>query len=104
MLVPYYNLHKVVAGLIDVAKNVDDTEVKNTAIEVAEAFGEYLYNRCTNLPNKQQLLWIEYGGMNEALYELYRITGNDHIKAAAECFDEVSLFEQLAAGQDVHRK
>ena len=101
VLVPYYNLHKVVAGLIDVAKNVDDTEVKNTAIEVAEAFGEYLYNRCTNLPNKQQLLWIEYGGMNEALYELYRITGNDHIKAAAECFDEVSLFEQLAAGQDV---
>ena len=101
VLVPYYNLHKVVAGLIDVAKNVDDPEVKNTAIQVAEAFGEYLYNRCTNLPNKQQLLWIEYGGMNEALYELYRITGNDHIKAAAECFDEVSLFEQLAAGQDV---
>ena len=101
VLVPYYNLHKVLAGLIDIAKNVDDTEVKNTAIDVAEAFGEYLYNRCTNLPNKQQLLGIEYGGMNEALYELYRITGNDHIKAAAECFDEVTLFRQLADNQDV---
>ena len=101
VLVPYYNLHKVLAGLIDIAKNVDDTEVKNKAITIAENFGEYLYNRCTNLPNKQQVLWIEYGGMNEALYELYRITGNDHIKEAAECFDEVSLFEQLAAGQDV---
>ena len=36
VLVPYYNLHKVVAGLIDIAKNVDDEEVKNTAISVAE--------------------------------------------------------------------
>ena len=101
VLVPYYNLHKVVAGLIDIAKNVDDKEVKNTAISVAESFGEYLYNRCTKLPNVNKMLTIEYGGMNEALYELYRITGNDHIKEAAECFDEVSLFQQLAKGQDV---
>ena len=50
VLVPYYNLHKVLAGLIDIAKNVDDTEVKNKAITIAENFGEYLYNRCTNLP------------------------------------------------------
>ena len=101
VLVPYYNLHKVVAGLIDIAKNVDDEEVKNTAISVAESFGEYLYNRCTNLPDVTVMLRTEYGGMNEALYELYRITGNDHIKEAAECFDEVSLFQQLANGQDV---
>lgn len=101
VLVPYYNLHKVVAGLIDIAKNVDDEEVKNTAISVAESFGEYLYNRCTNLPDVTVMLRTEYGGMNEALYELYRITGNDHIKEAAECFDEVSLFQQLAKGQDV---
>ena len=101
VLVPYYNLHKVLAGLIDIAKNVDDEEIKNKAIDVAESFGEYLYNRCTNLPNPERVLWIEYGGMNEALYELYRITGNDHIKEAAECFDEVTLFQQLANNQDV---
>lgn len=101
VLVPYYNLHKVVAGLIDIAKNVDDNEVKNKAIDVAERFGEYLYNRCTSLENPTKLLTIEYGGMNEALYELYRITGNDHIKKAAECFDEVALFKELAAGNDV---
>ena len=101
VLVPYYNLHKVLAGLIDVAKNVDDPEVKNTAIDVAESFGEYLYNRCTNLTDVTVMLRTEYGGMNEALYELYRITGNDHIKEAAECFDEVALFQQLANNQDV---
>lgn len=101
VLVPYYNLHKVLAGLLDVAKNVDDPEVKNTAIEVAEAFGEYLYNRCTNLTDVTVMLRTEYGGMNEALYELYRITENDHIKKAAECFDETALFQQLANDQDV---
>ena len=101
VLVPYYNLHKVLAGLIDIAKNVDDQEVKNTAIDVAESFGEYLYNRCTNLSDVTVMLRTEYGGMNEALYELYRITGNDHIKEAAECFDEVALFQQLANNQDV---
>lgn len=101
VLVPYYNLHKVLAGLLDVSRNVDDTDVKNTAIEVAEAFGEYLYNRCTNLPDVTVMLRTEYGGMNEALYELYRITGNDHIKEAAECFDETALFQQLADNQDV---
>ena len=39
--------------------------------------------------------------MNEALYELYSITENPHHKRAAEYFDEVALFQQLAAGQDV---
>lgn len=101
VIVPWYNLHKVLAGLIDIGKNVDDQQVKETAIETAEAFGEYVYHRCSKLSDKTIMLRTEYGGMNEALYELYRITGNDHIKAAAEYFDETALFEKLAANQDV---
>lgn len=101
LLVPYYNLHKMVAGLLDVAKNVDDPELKSTALSVAEGFGEYLYNRFSMLTDKNQMLRTEYGGMNEALYELYNLTGNDHFKTAAEYFDETALFEQLAANQDV---
>lgn len=101
LLVPYYNLHKMVAGLLDVTKNVDDPELKSTALSVAEGFGEYLYNRFSMLTDKNQMLRTEYGGMNEALYELYNLTGNDHFKTAAEYFDETALFEQLAANQDV---
>lgn len=101
LLVPYYNLHKMVAGLLDVAKNVEDPELKSTALSVAEGFGEYLYNRFSMLTDKNQMLRTEYGGMNEALYELYNLTGNDHFKTAAEYFDETALFEQLAANQDV---
>ena len=101
LIVPYYNLHKMVAGLLDVTKNVDDPAIKSTALSVAEGFGEYLYNRLSMLTDKNQMLRTEYGGMNEALYELYNLTGNDHFKTAAEYFDETALFEQLAANQDV---
>ena len=101
LIVPYYNLHKMVAGLLDVAKNVEDQEIKSTALSVAEGFGEYLYNRLSMLTDKNQMLRTEYGGMNEALYELYNLTGNNHFKTAAEYFDETALFEQLAANKDV---
>lgn len=101
LIVPYYNLHKMVAGLLDVAKNVEGQEIKSTALSVAEGFGEYLYNRLSMLTDKNQMLRTEYGGMNEALYELYNLTGNDHFKTAAEYFDETALFEQLAANKDV---
>ena len=47
------------------------------------------------------MLRTEYGGMNEALYELYNITGNDHYKTAAQYFDEIDLFKKLANNQDV---
>ena len=101
VFVPYYNLHKVLAGLIDITKNVDDQQIKETALSVAEGFGEYLYNRLSMLTDKNKMLSTEYGGMNEALYELYNITGNAHYKTAAQYFDETTLFQQLANNQDV---
>lgn len=100
--VPYYNLHKVVVGLMDIAKNIDDTEIKEMAMEVVSKYGEYFYNRFQKLgDNKSKLLIIEYGGMNDAFYELYRLTGNNKFKEVAQYFDETALFTQLAAGKDV---
>lgn len=101
VIVPWYNLHKVLAGLIDIYTFADDKELAKAALGIAENFGEYVFNRCSKLADNQVMLRTEYGGMNEALYELYDITGNAHFKAAAEYFDEVALFNSLAAGQDV---
>ncbi len=101
VIVPWYNLHKVLAGLIDIYTFVDDEELAEGALGIAENFGEYVFNRCSRLTDNQVMLRTEYGGMNEALYELYDITGNTHFKAAAEYFDEVALFNSLAANQDV---
>lgn len=101
VIVPYYNLHKILAGLLDVSKNVDDKEISEKALSVAESFGEYLDNRLIKLTDKNKMLRTEYGGMNEALYELYNLTGNDKAKDAAQYFDETSLFDDMAAGKDI---
>jgi DUF1680 family protein len=102
--VPWYNLHKVLAGLLAIAKHVTDSTVGELALEIAAGFGKYFYNvRASQYTqeNKQKLLKIEYGGMNDAFYELYRMTGDEKFKTCAECFDEVTLIDLLAQGQDV---
>ncbi|MET4223090.1 beta-L-arabinofuranosidase domain-containing protein [Oerskovia enterophila] len=100
VIVPWYNLHKVLAGLLDVAEYVDGP-TGDKAREVATGFGLYVSGRVAKLPSTDVLLRTEYGGMNEALYELFDLTGDVRIKDAAEAFDEVTLFRQLASGQDV---
>jgi len=102
--VPWYNLHKVLAGLLDIHKNVTDDPVGDLALDIAKGFGTYFYHvRASQYTdeNRKKLLHIEYGGMNDAFYELYRLTGDARFKTNAECFDEVSLFDALAQGQDV---
>ena len=101
IIVPYYNLHKILAGLLDISKNVDDKEISQKALDIAEKFGVYLDNRFSKLTDKNKMLKTEYGGMNEALYELYNLTGNEKAKDAAQYFDETTLFDQMAAGKDV---
>lgn len=100
LLVPFYNLHKVVAGLLEAHDNAP-ANVSATALSVADGFGTWITNWAGRQANPAALLGTEYGGMNEALYELYSITEKPAHKRAAEYFDEVTLFQKLAAGQDV---
>ncbi|MDQ1082077.1 MULTISPECIES: beta-L-arabinofuranosidase domain-containing protein [Microbacterium] len=100
LIVPFYNLHKVLAGLLK-AHQYAPKDVADKALSVASGFGSWLNVWGSRQANPSALLSTEYGGMNEALYELYSITENDQHKKAAELFDEVSLFQQLAANQDV---
>lgn len=102
-LVPWYNLHKILAGLLDISEYTwpKDQALSKLALKVAQEFGTYIYLRLTKLQDKSKMLAVEYGGMNEALYRLYQLTGNDQYAEAASYFDEVSLFEKLALKQDV---
>ncbi|WP_127473166.1 beta-L-arabinofuranosidase domain-containing protein [Microbacterium sulfonylureivorans] len=100
LLVPFYNLHKVLAGLLDAHQQAPEA-VSAKALAVASGFGTWVRDWAGRQANPSSILATEYGGMNEALYELYSITENPVHKRAAEYFDEVTLFQQLAAGQDV---
>lgn len=94
--VPWYTMHKILAGLVDVYKYTDNDE----ALEVASNLGDWVYNRVSKWDEtmKRRVLGIEYGGMNDCLYELYKYIGKaEHAKAAAQ-FDETWLFESVLAG------
>ncbi|MDY0908614.1 beta-L-arabinofuranosidase domain-containing protein [Microbacterium sp. CFBP9034] len=100
LLVPFYNLHKVLAGLLDAHQQAPEA-VADKALTVASGFGTWVRDWAGRQSNPAGILNTEYGGMNEALYELFSITENPVHKRAAEYFDETTLFQQLAAGQDV---
>lgn len=94
--VPWYTMHKIIAGLVDVYKLVGDED----ALEVASGLGNWVYNRSSqwNTATQNKVLSVEYGGMNDCLYELYKYSGNENHAAAAHKFDEETLFKAVEAG------
>lgn len=103
VIVPWYDLHKILAGLLMVVKRTetDEPSLARKAKQIAVRFGDYVYHRMMGLVDPQQMLKTEYGGMNDALYELFSISHDQKHLTAATYFDEVSLFKQLANGKDV---
>ena len=94
--VPWYTMHKLIAGISDVYKATGYAPAK----EVVSKLGDWVYNRCSNWSEQTQrtVLSIEYGGMNDCMYDLYAITGKDSHAAAAHYFDETALFEKVLSG------
>lgn len=95
--VPWYNMHKVLAGLVDTYKYTRN----ETALLVAEKLGDWIYERVSkwDLKTNQKVLETEYGGMNDCLYELYSYSHNKHHLEAAQKFDEKTLFLMAAKGE-----
>jgi DUF1680 family protein len=96
--VPWYTMHKILAGLVDVARFTDNPD----ALGVASKLGDWIYTRGSgwDAGTRSRVLGMEYGGMNDALYELYKLTGKDNHLKAAQFFDETGLFTTTAAGND----
>ena len=95
--VPWYNMHKVLAGLVDTYTYTGN----ETALLVAEKLGDWIYERVSkwDLKTNQKVLETEYGGMNDCLYELYSYSHNKHHLEAAQKFDEKALFLMAAKGE-----
>lgn len=96
--VPWYTMHKIMAGLVDTYKYTGN----ETALEVAKNLGDWVYQRASGWSESTRniVLGIEYGGMNDCLYELYDVTGEDKYAEAAHLFDEDNLFKLVATGAD----
>ncbi|MEM0576833.1 beta-L-arabinofuranosidase domain-containing protein [Flavobacterium polysaccharolyticum] len=91
---PYYTLHKILAGLMDVYE-VNGNE---KALATAKGMGDWVYARMKKLPTETLIsMWNryiagEFGGMNEAMARLYRITKDPHYLEVAQLFDNIKVF------------
>ncbi len=94
--VPWYTTHKLLSGLIDTYKFTGYEPAK----KVASFLGDWCYGRTSSWSPElnRKVLGIEYGGMNDCLYELYLITGKETHAEAAHAFDETWLFESVLTG------
>ncbi len=95
----WYTMHKIVTGLIAVYKLAGMEQ----ALVIVKKLGGWIVDRVLNWTDKERrkVLCIADGGMNDCLYELYKITGEDCYAEAAEKFDEADLFTSLAMEKDV---
>jgi DUF1680 family protein len=95
---PYYTLHKIMAGLLDMYLYCDNRQ----ALEVVCKMADWVRFRVDRLTDEQQqaALDTEHGGMNEVLANLYAVTGNPEYLRIAARFNHKRLFDQWAAGED----
>ncbi|GAA2688178.1 beta-L-arabinofuranosidase domain-containing protein [Actinoplanes palleronii] len=96
--VPYYCVHKTLAGLLDVWRLIGDTTARDVLLRLAG----WVDTRTARLTGTQMqtVLRTEFGGMNEVLADLYQQTGDTRWLAAAQRFDHAAVFTPLAAGAD----
>jgi len=95
---PYYTLHKIHAGLLDVHQLCGNAQ----ALDVASKMGDWVKARTDRLTDDQveNMLGVEHGGINESMANLYALTGNTNYLRVAERLFHKHVLEPLAAGQD----
>ena len=92
--VPWYTLHKVLAGLLDAYLYCDN----RMALTIATGIADWTATIVNGLTEEQRLnmLNCEYGGMNEVLANIYAITGQDKYLALSRVFHDEFVLGKLA--------
>jgi uncharacterized protein len=95
---PYYTLHKIMAGLLDMYLLAGNAQ----ALTVLTGMAAWVKGRNDALTqaSRQNMLDTEFGGMNEVLTNLYQVTGDANHLAAAQHFDHAEIFDPLASNTD----
>ena len=121
---PYYTIHKQLAGLIDIATQVDDKEIADKALLTAKDMGLWVWNRLhyrtyvktdgtkeerRKKPGNRYEMWDIYiggevGGMAESLARLSEMATQPeekkHLLEAANYFDAPAFFLPLSKNID----
>ncbi|MCE9678509.1 glycoside hydrolase family 127 protein [Shewanella sp. AS1] len=96
--VPWYNVHKVFAGLKDAYIYTGNQQAKKMMV----LFSDWMLELSKNLSDQQLQLMLrtEYGGLNETLADVYDITGNQAYLTLAKRYTDLSLLNPLLEQKD----
>ena len=95
---PWYTLHKIMAGLLDMYVLAGNQQ----ALDVVSGMAGWTKRWTDALSDEQmaRVLQVEFGGTNEVPYNLYAVTGVKDYFEAAHRFDQERVFGPLAEGRD----
>lgn len=93
---PFYTLHKIVQGMIDQYQMTGNEK----ALEIAKGMGDWAYNKLKPLSEetRKKMIRNEFGGFNEAMYELYDLTKDERYLWVARYFYHNEKIDPLKAG------
>ena len=95
---PWYNLHKLYAGLRDAWVYADNAEAKTIFLK----YCDWAINLTSGLTDAQMqtMLDSEQGGMNEMFADAFQISGDQKYMTAAKRFSHRMLLDAMATDND----
>jgi DUF1680 family protein len=96
--VPYYAIHKTLAGLLDMWRLVGSTQAREVLLALA-GWVDWRTGRLS-YEQMQTMMRTEFGGMNTVLTDVYHQSGEERWLTAAQRFDHAAVIDPLAAGED----
>ena len=95
---PFYTIHKIMAGMFDMYQLAGNQQ----ALQVLEGMSHWAdtWSASKSEEHMQDILNTEYGGMNEVLYNLAAVTGEDRWAKAGDRFTKKRFFNPLASRRD----
>ncbi len=95
---PFYTLHKIMAGLFDMKTQAGNAQALDVLLLLAGWVDAWTAARSE--AHMQQILNTEFGGMNEVLYNLAALTGDDRWARVGDRFTKKVFYTPLALRSD----
>src|SRR6516165_9315419 len=95
---PFYTIHKIMAGHLDMYTLAGNTQALDTAEKMAGWVDGW--SGPLSYEHMQRVLGTEFGGMAEVLCNLYAVTGKRQYLGLARRFEHAQFFDPLAGHRD----
>jgi DUF1680 family protein len=97
--VPWYTIHKDMAGLLDAWVLCGNTEAREVLVRLTDWVNGVVGK--LDEAKMQVLLSVEQGGMAESIANFYALTGEPRYLALARKFRDKTIFAPMAEGRDI---